>query len=613
MKRAILYISFILFYVWNVYSQCSVTAYANPTTICAGDEVNLSAVGSCGYLMNNDFNNGTPGTGWVATTGVQFDNPCNPSYDGTTYLWMGPNVPIPRTLTSVGFNISSGCQVKFAMKYAIQSQSSPCEGPDEYDEGVTLQYTTNGGSTWVDIAYFRPDGTILPNQIPPGSNNTQISGNTPFTVWNVFTFNLPAGAISSNTQIRWRQEDWSGSIYDHWGLDKIELTCPSNVQVTWSNGATGYNPPPVYPTSDTTYYVTVTDIVNNVSATDSVHITVKPVPTADFTVSPSICLDSFATFIYTGTGSSNAFYNWLFSGGTIISGNPTGPGPIKVRWSSTGMMYVSLQVSEDGCTSETKYDSVMVYPVPVPNFSATPTEGCEDLLVQFSNSTNTYNQTTTYTWSFGDGNTSTDANPTHTYTNPGIYDVTLYAKSNEGCDSIITKPQYIHVYYQPVVDIWASPMETTITSPEITFGSNASGIDTWFWDFGDGNTSDMPPTLIHNYTSDGSFTVTVIGSTSYGCSDTASVTVKILAEPQFYNIITPNGDGKNDFFVILNGEKIPNHLWVYNRWGKLVFEAENYKNDWDGKNLSDGTYYYIYKYGIDLKNEYRGTLTIVRE
>lgn len=606
-----LFIFIFSFYIFKSNSQCNVTAIANPTVICAGDEVILSALGACGYLMYNDFNNGTPGTGWVATTGVQFDNPCNPSFDGTTYLWMGPSVPIPRTLTSVGFNIASGCQVKFAMKYAIQSQSSPCEGPDEYDEGITLQYSTNGGSTWVDIAYFRPDGTILPNQIPPGSNNTSITNyNTPFTVWNVYTFTLPSGAVSSNTQIRWRQEDWSGNVYDHWGLDQIELMCPSNVQVTWAHGATGYNPPPVYPTTDTTFIVTVTDLVNNVSATDSVHVTVKPVPTSDFIISPAICQDSVATVIYTGTGSSNAYYNWIFGGGTVVSGNPTGPGPLQVKWNFPGMMYVSLEVSQDGCTSDTKYDSIMVHPVPVANFTATPTEGCEDLPVQFTNTTNL--PCSLYLWSLGDGYISIEQNPFHTYTTPGTYDVSLYVRTEFGCDDTLIKPQYIKVYYQPVIDIWASPLETSISSPEITFGSNATGIDNWFWDFGDNSTSSDPPTLIHSYATDGIYTVTVIGSTNQGCADTATVLIKVFAEPEFYNVITPNGDGKNDFFVILNGDKIPNHLWVYNRWGKLVFEAENYQNDWDGKGLADGVYYVIYKYGVDLKNEYTGTLNIVR-
>lgn len=58
------------------------------------------------------------------------------------------------------------------------------------------------------------------------------------------------------------------------------------------------------------------------------------------------------------------------------------------------------------------------------------------------------------------------------------------------------------------------------------------------------------------------------------------------------NIMTPNGDGKNDNFVItglMNGTK----LTVYNRWGDVVYSNSNYNNDWDGKNVKDGVYFYV--------------------
>ena len=110
--------------------------------------------------MNNNFNDGTPGTGWVATTGVDFTNPCGPGPDNT-HLWMGGNVPIPRILTTVPFSVTTDCIISFWLKFSIQGQSSPCEGPDLVGEGVSLQYSIDNGNTWV-IAYFRPDRVICP-------------------------------------------------------------------------------------------------------------------------------------------------------------------------------------------------------------------------------------------------------------------------------------------------------------------------------------------------------------------------------------------------------------------------------------------------------------------
>jgi len=67
---------------------------------------------------------------------------------------------------------------------------------------------------------------------------------------------------------------------------------------------------------------------------------------------------------------------------------------------------------------------------------------------------------------------------------------------------------------------------------------------------------------------------------------------------------SPNGDGINDYFWIPGADELPNdHLYIYNRWGGLVYESDNYDNTWDGKstsnmlggdNLQEGTYFYIY-------------------
>jgi gliding motility-associated-like protein len=58
------------------------------------------------------------------------------------------------------------------------------------------------------------------------------------------------------------------------------------------------------------------------------------------------------------------------------------------------------------------------------------------------------------------------------------------------------------------------------------------------------------------------------------------------------NIITPNGDGKNDEFVI-SGLENGTKLTIYNRWGDVVYTSTNYNNDWNGKNITDGVYFYV--------------------
>ncbi len=591
-------------------AQCTVTASAYPTTVCAGDPVTLTSTGACGYLMYNDFNNGTAGAGWVATTGVTFTNPCNPASDGTIYMWMGSSVPIPRTLTTIDFNVNGACEIAFDMKYAIQSQSSPCEGIDEYDEGITLQYSINAGSTWVDIAYFRPDGVILPNAIAPGTNNTSITNyNTSLTVWNNYSFPVPSAAQTPSTRFRWIQQDYSSMSNDHWGLDNIEILCPSNVLVNWSHGPTVFDPPLVYPTSDTTYIVTITDTVSGLTATDSVFIDVKPIPTSDFDVVSPICSDLTTTINYTGVASTAASYNWLFSGGTVISGS--GDGPYVVSWPVAGTMYVSLEVTDSGCTSPVTYDSVVVNPAPVASYAVDDQNGCAPHGAQFTDMSNPGGSA--WNWNFGDGASSTAQNPLHTYTTEGLYDVTLIVTTAAGCDDTLFYNNFIEVYDQPVAQLSADPTITSIVDPVINFSSNSTGVNDWQWSFGDGGTSTSPPDVSHEYTNDGLFNVILIVTSANGCSDTAMIQVQVIAEPSFYNVITPDGNGQNDVFTILNAERINNRLVVFNRWGKKVFEAENYANTWDGDNLADGTYYYIFTYGVEMEKEYQGTLTILRQ
>lgn len=104
----------------------------------------------------------------------------------------------------------------------------------------------------------------------------------------------------------------------------------------------------------------------------------------------------------------------------------------------------------------------------------------------------------------------------------------------------------------------------------------------------------------------------------YGCQGTDSMQVFMVSDinESVYNIITPNGDGLNDFFDLsplrLNGNC---KLEVFNRWGSQVFSVESYQNDWegvdnDGNALADGTYYYVIKCGEFVEST--GPISIIR-
>ncbi len=136
--------------------------------------------------------------------------------------------------------------------------------------------------------------------------------------------------------------------------------------------------------------------------------------------------------------------------------------------------------------------------------------------------------------------------------------------------------------------------QTVIQNATVTLTANTTGTWAQF-----GNT----PNVV-TITNSASATTTVTGFTtigtysfvftnSNGCTDTVAIHVvtSTLAIP---TIFTPNGDGKNDKFVIGSLQFYPgSQLLIFNRWGNEVFRGDNYLNNWDGSGLTEGTYYYI--------------------
>lgn len=109
------------------------------------------------------------------------------------------------------------------------------------------------------------------------------------------------------------------------------------------------------------------------------------------------------------------------------------------------------------------------------------------------------------------------------------------------------------------------------------------------WNLGVGNTIDQQSIENYEFETPGEYTISLTTFNAAGCSLTS--TQKITVEPKFEltNVITPNGDGKNDTFVVpVSNSK----LEVFNRWGKSVFNANNYSDNW-GKGVAPGTYFYV--------------------
>ncbi len=103
--------------------------------------------------------------------------------------------------------------------------------------------------------------------------------------------------------------------------------------------------------------------------------------------------------------------------------------------------------------------------------------------------------------------------------------------------------------------------------------------------------------IFYNYPEPGKYTITYTSSNGT-CTQVDSTTVTIFNQVNSLpNVVTPNDDGKNDLFVVPFTD---HHIAVYNRWGRKIFERDNYQNDWGGE-VNPGVYYYVLTSPDDVK------------
>lgn len=258
-------------------------------------------------------------------------------------------------------------------------------------------------------------------------------------------------------------------------------------------------------------------------------------------------------------------------------------------------------------------------------FTATPKDGCEPLLVVFKNESKYARQ---YIWDFGDGSPiDTSKNPTHIFQNPGVYKVKLTSIDSFSCNIAEFDSTIITVKEMPLANF---EYTSEICSREFSFKNKSENFISPEWDFGDSSGINQDNDPKHRFLTDGIFNVLLtVKHPSSGCIDTQTTKISMFSNPlltlQIPNVFTPNSDNKNDCYTI--GGIMPGcdeaEIWIYNRWGILVFNGILPYDCWngyyqnDGGLLPDGTYYYILKIksknpDLDTKEKIEGVIRIIR-
>jgi gliding motility-associated-like protein len=199
---------------------------------------------------------------------------------------------------------------------------------------------------------------------------------------------------------------------------------------------------------------------------------------------------------------------------------------------------VTPTTNANGCISGPYQIAVTVNPLPDVQFTTLNNPLCNLQPVVFVNNTPGNNF---YSWNFGDNSTSTDEDPTHTYQNFGSYNVSLQAiDANTGCTNTIVNT--INIFESPEVGFeLTSAVGCSFLNVVFTDTINAPNT-TLFWDFGDGETSNQPVAIDHQYTDEGCYDVTLTVTNQAGCavSLTQDDLVCVFAEPDAIFFANPD-------------------------------------------------------------------------
>ncbi len=248
-----------------------------------------------------------------------------------------------------------------------------------------------------------------------------------------------------------------------------------------------------------------------------------------------------------------------------------------------GTYIVTLSVTTLNNCSNSFSDTIRVYRTPAPSIQSRDTL-CVNIAYPFDGILATADTVTRWQWNFGNGQNSTAQNNNITYATPGNYSVRLTATNKIGCSADTTKSIYV------------SPLPTAIPEQDpltIPSGSGTNIIMNYTGNIASYNwipTTRLSCTNCPAPYANPQFTTkyTVQVEDRYGCKNSGDITVAVVCGKENFfipNTFSPNGDGRNEvFFPKGTGLFRIKSMRVFNRWGEIVFE----KNDFSANDPSAG-------------------------
>lgn len=372
----------------------------------------------------------------------------------------------------------------------------------------------------------------------------------------------------------------------------ITLNAGSLSPYLWSTGATSQT---INVSTSGTYWVNVGN--QGCLGSDTIQVTIDALAV---NLGPDVVFcNTAAVFpIVLDAGVPNASYLWS-----------TGDTDQTLVVNSAGTYSVTV---DNGVCTGTDVMNIAVISGSV-SFSVDDTVGCAPVVTHFSSDISNSGNVTNYSWDFGDGGTSSVANPTHGYGVSGVYTVMLTVTTAEGCQFTYSRVINIIVTPQPTANFSFQPSSPELDENVYLINQSQDATAYTWWLNGTNIGSSTNSSFIYN--EEGAYVITLIATNDL-CVDTFRISIHLVEDLIYYvpNTFTPDNDEFNQQFipVFTSGfDPTEYRFMIFNRWGEMVFESFDSTIGWDGtyaeRKVQDGTY----TWKIVFKTKYSGDRKVV--